>query len=194
MSEPTENSTAGNVPGDVNGDPDAGTHRSHGQGGKGRSRRHKLLVGGVVAGLLAGGALAVHATGGHGSKGFGPGKGMMMKSMMSLIETVDTDQSGTVSTEEIEALRSEKFANNDANGSGDLTLEEFQSLWLEMARPVMVDHFQFLDHDGDGIVTREEFDRPVNRLVTVLDRDGDGEITFEEVRSRRGGHRGHHDT
>ena len=151
-------------------------------------RRRKILVGGVVAGTLLSTALAVHAMGGHGFKHHRP-----MKAMMSMIEMVDTDQSGTISRQEIDNLRAEKFTGNDGDNSGELTLEEFQSMWMEIARPVMVDHFQFLDHDGDGRVTREEFDRPINRVVTVLDRDGDGEITMEEVRSRRGGHRGKHD-
>ena len=189
----TEHSTAGNA--GTSDTPDS----AHG-GGK-RSGRHKLLVSAVVAGSLVGVALAAHAMGGHGHKGHGafsgPMKGPMM-GILSLVEEVDTDQSGSVSRQEIDMLRNDRFTGNDGDSSGALSLEEFRSLWLEIAHPVMVDHFQFLDHDGDGNVTREEFDRPIDRVVAVLDRNGDGEITLQEVRElhagRRGGHHaGHHD-
>jgi Ca2+-binding EF-hand superfamily protein len=65
-----------------------------------------------------------------------------------------------------------------------LTLEEFQVLWLEMARPMMVDRFQDLDEDGDGLVTAAEFGQPLAAMFVYLDRNDDGAITVEELRGK----------
>lgn len=56
----------------------------------------------------------------------------------------------------------------------------------------MWDRVKAFDADGDGVVTREEFQGP-DRLFDRLDADGDGEVTqaeAEAARSRRGGRPG----
>ncbi len=40
--------------------------------------------------------------------------------------------------------------------------------------------FQRYDANGDGVITREEFDRKGSELFSRLDRDGDGKITRQE--------------
>ena len=42
--------------------------------------------------------------------------------------------------------------------------------------------FQLLDTDGDGIVTRAEYDRPLAGIIERLDRNGDGSLSLREGR------------
>jgi Ca2+-binding EF-hand superfamily protein len=119
--------------------------------------------------------------GDHGDRGPG-GHGQMM------FEKFDSDGDGRVTRAELDKTRAEKLGSADGNGDGQLTLEEFQVLWLEMARPMMVDRFQDLDEDGNGLVTAAEFGKPLAAMFVYLDRDEDGAITAEEL---RGKHRKH---
>lgn len=120
-----------------------------------------------------------HGGGHHGARTF------------EMFQRFDRDHDGKVTQEEIDAVRDDKFKEFDRNGGGELTLDEFQGLWLEMARPRMVDHFQHLDADGDGKVTRDEYDRPFAFMVTLLDRNDDGVVTMKEL--LRGRHGDRHD-
>jgi Ca2+-binding EF-hand superfamily protein len=115
--------------------------------------------------------------GDHGDRGPG-GHGQM------IFEKFDNDGDGRVTRSEIDKTHAEKLGSADGNGDGQLTLEEFQVLWLEMARPMMVDRFQDLDEDGDGVVTAAEFGKPLAALFLYLDRDDDGAITAEELRGK----------
>jgi Ca2+-binding EF-hand superfamily protein len=126
-----------------------------------------------------GGGWGKHA-GHHGDRGErGPGGHGQM-----LFEKFDSDGDGRVTRSELDKTRAEKLGSADGNADGQLTLEEFQVLWLEMARPMMVDRFQDLDEDGDGVVTEAEFGQPLAAMFVYLDRDDDGAITAEELRGK----------
>jgi len=116
-----------------------------------------------------------------GGPGFGPGHGMFAMmgpvAMKRFFEEADTDGNGELSMEEIEAARTKTFAKHDADGDGELTLAEYEALFVEMMRPMMVRSFQFLDPNGDAVVTVEEFERPANRLARHLDRNRDGVLS-----------------
>lgn len=100
----------------------------------------------------------------------GPMGGMMRFMVMQrVIELADKDGDGQLSGEEIETFRTEIFARNDANGDGRLSLEEYDALFREITRPIMVRSFQFLDPDGNGQITEEEFLRPTDRLVRMFE-------------------------
>ncbi len=116
-----------------------------------------------------------HSERGHGGPG---GHGQM------LFEKFDSDGDGRVTRAELDKTRAEKLGSADGNGDGQLTLEEFQVLWLEMARPMMVDRFQDLDEDGNGLVTEAEFGQPLAAMFVYLDRNDDGAITVEELRGK----------
>ena len=120
----------------------------------------------------------------HGERGPG-GHGQMM------FEKFDSDGDGRVTRAELDKTRAEKLESADGNGDGQLTLEEFQVLWLEMARPMMVDRFQDLDEDGNGVVTEAELGQPLAAMFVYLDRDDDGAITAEELRGKHRKHRKH---
>ncbi len=125
--------------------------------------------------------------GGHWGGGpFGGGRAMM------LMEQFDADQDGRLTRAEIDEAIGVRLANADSDGDGNLNLDEFQPLLVEIMRPKIVDGFQFLDDDGDAVITREEIDRPLNRIVSRLDRNGDGELTADEMqRHHRAGKHGH---
>jgi len=160
----------------------------------------KIAIASVAAAMLIGGAgLAVadsdwgencrhgrHA-GGHGAyhKGGHGGFGRMHGGPMRLFSEFDENNDQTLSRQEVDAGLDSKLAGADQSGDGTLSLEEFETLWLERMRPMMVDSFQFLDENGDAQVTRAELGEPVGSIYARLDRNNDGEITNEEMQSRR---------
>ena len=135
----------------------------------------------VGAGLAGDRGWGGHHGRGHHGGGFGGGAG--------LFETFDANDDGTLTQAEIDEVRQSRLAEFDQNGDGNLSLDEYQALWMDAMRERMVDRFQAHDDDGDGIVTAAEFAEPFDRIVSRLDRDDDGELTRDELR-RRGEGRG----
>jgi len=86
---------------------------------------------------------------------------------------------------EIDQVRNDRHAAHDADRDGNLELEEFAGLWHETTRPFTVRVFQMLDTDGDAVITRAEFDRPLAGIVARLDRDGDGGLSLRDRRHHR---------
>jgi len=127
-----------------------------------------------------------HASfGGHGRHG-------NRRAMMSkIIAKFDVDGDGTISKAEMISVRKSEIAKNDANNDGKLDLNEFQGLWVELMRDMMVDHFQKLDDDGDAVVTEAEIARPMNMMMSWLDRNDDGNLSKDELRRTR--HKRSHD-
>jgi hypothetical protein len=112
---------------------------------------------------------------GRGHRG-GPG-GEMFR---ALFAEADANGDGSVTAEELGALRTAKVGAADANSDGNLTLEEFQTVWLELMNPAMVDAFQNLDADGDAVITAAELDAMVAHALDRMDRNGDGVINEDD--------------
>lgn len=155
-----------------------------------------LLAGGAAVLVLAGIAGAGVASprgwncgpGGFGPAGYGPPGGMPGPMQGRAFERFDANGDGKLTQAEVDQVQGERFATFDADGDGRLTLEEYQALWLETARPAMVDRFQDQDDDGDGVVTTEEFGERSQSLVQRFDRNGNGEISQTDMRpGGRGG-------
>lgn len=123
-----------------------------------------------------------HGHGYHrdGMRGEGPRGGMMLRMM----ESFDTNGDGKLSQAEIDESRGARFGKFDADGDGVLNLQEYEQLWLDAMREVMVDRFQDLDADGNAGVTAEEFARPFQKMVERRDRNGDGVIDKQDFQRR----------
>jgi Ca2+-binding EF-hand superfamily protein len=138
--------------------------------------RSRLLQFALGVSLLGSGALAGAALADHrgAPRGFGP----------SWFDRLDADGDGRLTQAEIDDARRARLAEFDQDGDAQLSLEEYQALWLAVMRERMVDQFQALDADGDGVVTVDEYLVPYSRMVRRLDRNGDGEVTEDELRRR----------
>ena len=137
--------------------------------------------------LLAGalGIVAVLGTGVATADGWwGPGRhgGPHGPGGMRLIDNFDTNKDGKVTQAEIDAARQAQLTKYDANGDGVLSLEEYQALWLDAMRPMMVRQFQANDTDGNGTITVVEFTARFADTVRDLERNGDGVLTIDELR------------
>src|SRR4051794_11671316 len=100
----------------------------------------------------------------------------------NLFEQADADHDGKLTRTELDAFAADALKRFDKDGDGRLSLEEFQGLWLELTRPLEVRAFQFLDRNGEGKVTAQELQRPLDRLFDHLDRKGAGYVTEDELR------------
>jgi Ca2+-binding EF-hand superfamily protein len=140
----------------------------------------------VAGGLfLVGSSFADRGPGGPmghmGMMGFGPVAHEMLK-------TVDTNNDGALSQDEINAAVNSRFAEFDADRSGSLSLTEFEALWAEITKPMAVRAFQFLDPDGDAAVSKGELDDRFDKVVSRFDRNGDGVLSPADHRGPPGGH------
>ncbi|WP_340119377.1 hypothetical protein [Pelagibius sp. 7325] len=159
----------------------------------------KIAVAFVALAGVAGATLSAHADSRWQGRGDGPDghHGAMMQQahggqsmhggghhggghMFRMLESFDTNEDGKLSQEEIDQSRGERFGRFDGDADQALTLQEYEQLWLDAMREVMVDRFQDLDADGDAKVTAEEFKRPFAKMVQRRDRNGDGVIDRED--------------
>ncbi len=127
--------------------------------------------------------------GGHGFRhgGFGPGMdgpgghgpvgGMMM---MRVFQMADTDGDRSVTQEDLDKLLQDRMKQYDANGDGELQLDEYKKLFAELVEPMAVRSFQFLDPNGDAAVTADELSKPLQGVVERMDRNGDGKLTMQD--------------
>jgi hypothetical protein len=107
-----------------------------------------------------------------GAKGMMSGTeqmGMMDEDMMSLMRRsmmgrTNADSDGVLSGDEVNGQLQSMHADADTDGDGVLSLEEFEILHAEITRSTMVDRFQHLDNDGDGMVTTGEMTAPADRM------------------------------
>lgn len=134
----------------------------------------RILPAAAALALVGGAAGVALAQPGHWHRGGG----------MSLLDTFDTNDDGRVTQEEVNTYRQQQLSRFDGDNNGQLTLEEYQGLWLDAMRERMVRQFQAHDRDGNGNVTLEEFQRRYTDLVRDRDANNDGALTADELRSR----------
>lgn len=125
------------------------------------------------------GALTTIASADEGGQGWRGRHGGMMQNFM---ERYDANKDGKVSQEEIDVNRTEWFGKFDSDKNGNLTLKEFEALWLEAHRKEMVREFQKLDPNGDAVIIIEEYKEPLSRFVANRDRNGDGVYSKDDRR------------
>jgi hypothetical protein len=108
-----------------------------------------------------------------------------MNDVSAMMERYDANRDGALSQDEIDTNRTQWHGEFDKDKSGDLSLAEFEALWLKARREMMVREYQEFDRDGDGKLTLDEYRAPLNAMVSRLDRNGDGLINKDD-RFRRG--------
>jgi len=106
--------------------------------------------------------------------------------MQALIEKFDTNHDGSISKDEIDAVRAEQLKTYDKDGNGTLSLEEYKVMWTDQMQRPMVRSFQSFDTDGNAQVTQDELDARIDRIVQRLDRNHDGVIDASELAGPRG--------
>ncbi|MEM7497966.1 MAG: EF-hand domain-containing protein [Pseudomonadota bacterium] len=109
------------------------------------------------------------------------GERRAMRGLIRLQENYDIDGDGAVTQAEIDEARATRVGEFDADGSGALSLAEYEALWLDAMRERMVRRFQSHDRDGDGTVTAEEFQRRTANMVMMRDRNGDGALSVNDL-------------
>jgi hypothetical protein len=142
-----------------------------------------VAAGAGLVGLVAatGFAQADRFSGGHGwghGGGWGWGHGRMM--MEHFADRYDANKDRKITQEEIDTNRTATYGKFDADKDGNLSLAEFEKLWLEANRQRMVREFQRFDTDGDAKVTLDEYKKPLGNLVREADRNGDGALSRDD--------------
>ena len=106
-------------------------------------------------------------------------------SIEQVFEMLDADRDGIVTLAEALKGVGQHFDVVDQNKDGSLDKSEFES-WFGRANPDAARFFQSLyDIDGDGKVTRAEFENPVKKRFALFDRNDDGKVTPDELRYAR---------
>ncbi|MCE1235120.1 MAG: EF-hand domain-containing protein [Hyphomicrobiales bacterium] len=147
-------------------------------------------MGGPMAGPMMGGPMG------------GPMKDAMIEKIFAAL---DANKDGVVTLDEAMKLVDERFDKIDANHDGVIDKAEVET-WIGRRAPeTMVKAFlDRHDLDGDGKITKAEFEKPFKKRFALYDRNDDGKVTMEEAKlagpmggmgmgfhgPRHGGHRG----
>lgn len=160
----------------------------------------KTLIGVAALAVVAGGVAQARGPGGPacdgpaawGGPGWGghgwagpmkdgagmPGRGPMIDRMF---DRLDADKDGAVTLAEAITVVDKRFDAIDANHDGVVDKAEIEA-WVGRAHPKAVDHFLAVhDLDGDGKVTKAEFEKPAKKLFALFDRNDDGRVTRAEA-------------
>ncbi len=141
----------------------------------------KILIGASVLAIGAGGVAYARGPMGCGGPGMGPGFGRaaMMERMFTRF---DANKDGTVTLEEFLAGAGTRFTEIDADKSGVVEKTEVETWFGRFAPPQAAAHFLGRhDIDGDGKVTKAEFENPLKKRFALFDRNDDGKVNHEEL-------------
>jgi Ca2+-binding EF-hand superfamily protein len=120
---------------------------------------------GEQGGMMGGGMMQMmermHGMMNSGDMSSGMGGGMMGGGMQ---QAFDADKDGTVSPEELRNGLLAELKAQDVDGDNALSIEEFEVLHSARIRNQMVDKFQKLDENGDGLVTEAEMAAPADKM------------------------------
>lgn len=120
---------------------------------------------------------------------FAQGGGMRGQGMT--FETLDADGSGEITAEDFELLKSQRFAAIDLDSDGSVSLEEFTEHAQANAAARASEMFARLDADGDGVLSRDALEgrmgrgAPGERMLSRFDSDNSGGISAEEFEAAR---------
>ena len=104
-----------------------------------------------------------------------------------LIAEYDLDQNGQIELAEVKAAREVFFDEADTDQSADLTAEELQVAKEAQRQTLLEERFYELDSNDDGVLSEDELQLgkfgKTNHLFWWLDADGDGSVTLEEFQA-----------
>jgi Ca2+-binding EF-hand superfamily protein len=151
-----------------------------------------LATGLLGLALGAGGTAALAASPAPAAPAAGDASASMMPQGMpypptieQVFEMLDGDHDGVVTLAEALKGIGQHFDMVDQNKDGTLDTGEFES-WFGRANPEAARFFLSLyDIDGDGKVTKAEFENPVKKRFALFDRNDDGKVTPDELRFAR---------
>lgn len=124
-----------------------------------------------------------------GERGYGPGRG----GGMMMLHMFDMDMDRRITEEEFLGPQGQRFANADKNGDGQLDAAEVDAILQARVDEMRSRFLERLDGDGNGTISREEFDQPAKERFGYLDRDDNGHLDRQDMRGRhRGEGRGYH--
>ena len=103
-------------------------------------------------------ALILAGTGVAMAKGPGGGEGRM-----PTFEELDADGSGEITAEDFAALAENRFAAIDTDGNGQVSEAEFVAAATARAAERAAERFASLDADGDGVLSRDVLERREGR-------------------------------
>jgi len=110
---------------------------------------------------------------------------------------LDADGSGQITVEDFETLRAARFAAFDGDGDGQVSRAEFEAEASGRAAERAGEIFMMLDADGDGVLSRDVLEMRGGamgpRMIARLDTDGDGSVSVEEFEAAGSRRAGMHD-
>lgn len=100
-------------------------------------------------------------------------------------EELDADGSGEITAEDFAALAESRFADIDTDGNGSVSEAEFVAAASAKAAERAAHQFARLDADGDGVLSRDALERRGGprmgeRMLSRLDTDESGGVSAEE--------------
>jgi Ca2+-binding EF-hand superfamily protein len=133
----------------------------------------------LLATALAAGVAVAHERGGQDRMGM-----MGMMGDRPGFAELDADGSGQITAEDFEMLRTARFAAFDTDGDGQVSRAEFEAEAAGRAAERAGTMFERLDADGDGMLSRDVLEMRGGamgpRLIARLDTDRDGAVSAEE--------------
>ncbi|MGA0588309.1 EF-hand domain-containing protein [Dyella sp. KRB-257] len=96
----------------------------------------------------------------------------------------DTNHDGRITHDEFVAGRAARFAKVDRNGDGYISDDDLPAFARSHAGMVQKVHAlqQATDLDGDGRISRAEFEQAGEKLFALVDANGDGAVDQAEMR------------
>lgn len=140
---------------------------------------------GFITGIVAASFILTAGTAMAQGKGDGPGCGPRHE--RPAFSELDTDSSGEVTKEEMQAHRAARFAKADTDGDGKISLEEAKAAASKRASERAASMFERFDADGDGFLSAEEMPKPgrkggLDKMFEHLDADESGGISEAEFK------------
>ena len=105
-------------------------------------------------------------------------------------ETLDADGSGEITLEDLDALKAQRFAEFDTDGDGMVSSDEFTAHAQARAGERAAQMFARLDADGDGMLSRDVLEArmgrgPGDRMLSRFDTDRSGGVSADEFEAAK---------